>query len=489
MTMQEQQVSISKKSKQSLAWFTTLPMLLHFIRFANSILLARILSPTDFGIVGIATILLYYCNSLTEFGFSKAIIQRKEISQQHYNVYFTFNIGVSIFFWFIFSFFSGEIAYYFRESDLEFAIDVIAILFMISALVAVPRTVHRRNINFKVLAIAEALKVFISMIISLSLALMGYKFLSIIYAMVISNFIAMLLIRVSCTINPELSLRFGFLKDLLGFSIWNFIWGQSRNLSDNIDKIFIGRMLDMMQVGFFEKAQGFAKMPNEQFSRRLGMVSFSTFSRVQDNPEDLKNYFSKMMILNSFICFPLYIGLFVVAENFTLVLLGEKWINMIAPLKVLSISFLVASVMGPLISMNMATGQIKQQTLARIFGLVLLVIFLIWAVPYGIVAVSFVSLGFNIFLFVLSFIILVWKLDITVKHVFWCLYPAMLSTAILFVSVMLASNFLLDADRSIILSVEILTGLCSYFLCAILLPFSQWKFIRSNIYALLLKVK
>ena len=130
MSKKEQEQKINKKTKQSLVWFTMVPMGLHFIRFGNSIILARILSPADFGIVGIATVLLYFSNSLTNVGLSKAIIQREFISSKHYDVLFSFNLGLSIFFYIIFNLFSVEISIYFREPNLDPAIDFIALCFL-----------------------------------------------------------------------------------------------------------------------------------------------------------------------------------------------------------------------------------------------------------------------------------------------------------------------------------------------------------------------
>jgi teichuronic acid exporter len=348
--LKEQEIEISRKTKQSIAWFTITPTLLHIIRFVSSIVLARILVPADFGIVGIATIILYYCNSFTNFGFSKAIIQKKNITPDHYNVYFTFNIIMSVIFYITLNVFSHEIAHFFQEPLLELVIEATALLFLISSLEAVPMT-------DKVLTFAELLRVFISISISLLLALNGFGYWSIIYAMLLSNFFAMLLVRFSSDISPSISFKGRVLRDLFSFGIWDFIWGQAKIIGDNINKIIIGRELSVTALGFFDKAEGLAKMPNDQFSRRLGMVSFSTFSRVQDSPEELDNYITKIMVLNSFVTFPLYVGLFSVAEDFTLVLLGEKWSSMIQPLEILSWSFLVASISTPLASANIALYQ------------------------------------------------------------------------------------------------------------------------------------
>lgn len=477
----EDTIDVGSKTNESLAWFTMVPVALHIIRFINSIILARLLSPEDFGIVGIATVLLYFSNSLTEFGFAKAIVQRKNVDKGHYNAYFSFNIIVSIVLFITFTYFSNNIAIYFHEPKLSSAIEIMSVLFLISALVTLPKTVHQRSIHFKNLAIAEAVKVAVSISISLSMALAGFDFIAIIFAMVVSDFIAMIYIRFTVSLNPSFTFNLSSLRDLIGFGIWDFLWGQSKNLSDNIDKLIIGKVLDVAQLGYFEKAQGLARMPNDQFSVRIGDVSFSTFSRVQNDPLELYHYLSKIMIVNAFVCFPVYIGLYLVAENFTLVLLGDKWAAMIEPLKILSASFLVTSLMGPIISINIAMGQIKHQTVIRLIGVVLLVSLLMWSVKFGIVAVSYAILFFNIALFIASFLLLKQFLSISIKQLFSFFFPALVSSLIMFLAIDSVSFLtVIEGTRSLTLITEVIVGMLLYILCVVFIPFKEWVFIRKK---------
>jgi O-antigen/teichoic acid export membrane protein len=222
-------------------------------------------------------------------------------------------------------------------------------------------------------------------------------------------------------------------------------------------------------------------MPYEQFSRRLGMVSFSTFSRVQGSIDNLNMYFRKMMIVNSFICFPIFIGLYSVADNFTLVLLGEKWAEMIDPLKIMSISFLVLSIMDPIISLNISMGIIKKQTLIRVLAAAILIFLLIWGVPYGIEIACYMILIVNVFLFITSFWLLKQNIKIRYIHILVYLFPAIFSSLILYYSVYLSSRYITLDSRVLSLFIDVTVGTISYFLCTILIPFKEWKFIRKRI--------
>ena len=475
-------VNVFQKSKQSLIWFTLLPFSLHFIRFANSIILARILMPKDFGIIGIVTVIMYYCNSISEFGFPNAIIQRKEISQSHFDSYFSFNLLVSIFFCVFFYFGAELIADFFNEFELVSAVKLYSLMFIISALTAVPKTYHRRKLHYKTLAISEAIKVASSILISLSLALHGFGFWSLLFAMLISDIITFIFIRMSCKVSPLFTIDFSPLRPLLKFGVWDFLWGQSKLLGDNIDKIIIGRQLDVVQLGYYDKAQGLAKMPNEQISDRLSMVTFSTFSRMQGDPKALYSYFTKMMILNSIICCPLFIGLAAVANNFTLVLLGDKWQNMVSSLIVLSLNYLIMSLSGPIISINIATGIIKQQTLLRMSCLVLLISGLLYFTTEGIVYVAVVLLIFNVLIFIGSSFLCCQNGSTTWRELFHCLIPACVLSFIMFVAVVLSRELLFLNDIQLNLLCSITIGIFSFLVAIVTLPFSQLSFIRNKIF-------
>ena len=99
------------------------------LRFANSIILARILDPSDFGIIGIISVIMYYCDSYSDFGFGRAIIQKKNIHREHYSSYFSFNITVSLCFFLSAQLLSEVIAEFFGVPELAGAIEVFSFLF------------------------------------------------------------------------------------------------------------------------------------------------------------------------------------------------------------------------------------------------------------------------------------------------------------------------------------------------------------------------
>ena len=485
MTMNKE--DINQKTKQSVVWYTVLPFVLHFFRFANSILLARILVPSDFGIMGIVAVILYYCNSVTDFGLAKAIIQRKDVEAGHFNAYFCFNLIVSTVLFIVFQLLSTNISEFFNEPNVKAAIEVYAIMFLVTAFIAVPQASLKRDLNFKVLAIIEAVKVLFSMGISLSLALNGYGFWSMIYAMLAAQLLALVLTFSISKVKASVFFERQHFRDLLKFGVWDFFWGQTKLIGDNIDKLIIAKFLGTTELGFYDKAIGLAKMPNEQLSNRLSSVSFSTFSRLQDDKDEVRKYFSKLMIVNMTIILPIFIGLCAVSYNFTLVLLGEKWIDMAPSLAILSISYLLASISSPIVAMNMAGGLIKTQALIRFISVVILITALFITAPYGIEAASFTILIFNFLLFVLSFLLLKKHF-----HVDWLTLinyssPPIVSSLLMLLMVILVQKYIWVETPILNLFTTIFLGITIYLICFMFLPFPQWKFLQSKLKNKLIK--
>jgi len=474
---------LAKKTRQSMLWFTTLPFIMQVLRFANSIILARLLLPSDFGIIGIISVILYYCDTFSNFGFGKAIIQGDDITREHFTSYFSFNIMVSLLFFTGAQIFSSDIAGFFDTPDIADAIKVFAFLFLITACASGPQVKLNRELNFKTLAIIDAIKVISSMTISLTMALNGYGFWSMIYAMLISQAIALVFLLRATRLYPKFSFNLHCLKDLFHFSLWDFIGGQIKLVGESVDKIIIGKMLGMSPLGFYDKALGLARMPNDQISQRLSNVSFSSFSRIQNDKPALDRYFAKIVTINSVLLLPIFAGLIWVSESFTLVLLGERWLPLVPCLKLLALSFVFTSLANPIIEMNLAASRVKQQAVIRFVLTFGLIVGLVIVAPYGIVSASLAILSFNILLFVASYFLLN-----SHAHFGWLNLAASLLPSIVMVVFMCLSLYALDlyfnaAREWYRLVLAILVGGMTYTFCFLVIPFKRLDFLRNRVLA------
>ncbi len=472
---------IDKRTRQSLIWYMSVPFILHFIRLGSSIWLARILMPSDFGILGIVTVLFFYCDLLTSFGLSNAIIQRKNVKITHYTSYFSFNVFISSILFLTFQFSASSIADFFNEPQLTEVLKVFSIMFLLSACIAAPQASLKRELDFKILSLIEGVGVIVSIVVSLLLALNGFGYWSMVCAMILSQFIILIFSLHFSVFTLKFGFKLSSFKQLLNFGVWDFFWGQAVLLSENLDKMIIAKVLGTTQLGLYDKALGFAQMPNIQIARRLSTVSFSTFSRVQNDLEEMEKHFSKVMTLNATICFPIFLGLVAVSENFTLVLLGEKWSLMVSSLAILSFAFLIASITNPITSINLACGAIKQQTIIRFVCVFILGVGLLFVAKLGIEAASYMLVGFYVLQFLASYWLLNYKFKFRWSKLFELLWAPLLSGSIMFLSVnTFVEHFFVD-ERLFNLMFSIVIGGVVYIALFFILPCNNWLYLKQGI--------
>lgn len=479
---------VRKKTRSSLYWNLTLKIPYEIFRFAASIATARILDPKDFGIVSIATIVIYYSNSFTNFGFNQALVQRKEITDRHINSVFTFDLAISVCMALLIFLSSGAIAGFFSSPESENVIKVLSFVFIITTLHDLPYVLLRREIDFKVLSIVDMVRDVSMSIMTLALAYLGFKYWSIVAGHLIPLFFAMLYLLYKMKRPLKVSYHHASLKELFNFSIWSFVQMQVHFLSSRIDRIIIGRALNITMLGVYEKAKGFMQMPSESMTDKITTVFFSSFSRVQHNREEIKNLFNKGLVLVSALNFPIYFGLYAVAPHFVIVLLGEKWAMMVVPLQIMSIAGLFFSLNSLLSSLAVSTGHYKSFTIRFAASTGILIIGSLLAVSSGIDAVAAVLILYASVHFYLSFALVSSAFDLSWKNLAACLFPAFAASIVMGIALEVGKVYFFGALSLFNLFALVAIGGFVYTFCMAVVPSSILSDIRSSVYRDIYKV-
>ncbi|MCU7555625.1 lipopolysaccharide biosynthesis protein [Alteromonas sp. ASW11-19] len=470
---------VSQKTKQSVMWYSTLPFATHMIRFLNSLLLARILAPEDFGIIGIITVILYYSDTFTDFGFAKAIINREQAPRAVFDTYFAFNLFVSLTILVIFQLNASNIASYFDIPELEAAVQVFTLMVVITAVSAPMKVKMRRELNFKALALIEAFKVAVSISFSLTLALNGYGFWALITAMLVAQTATLIPLSVVTRYVPLPVFSWSLMRDLFRFGKWDFLSGQLQLVANNIDKLIIGKSLGAAQVGFYDKAMGLAKMPHDQISIKIANIAFSTFSRTRQNADELMYYFRRLTATNAVIICPLLAGFAAVAEPFVMLILGDKWAPMITSLVLLCASFAISALANPVESINIASGKIALQTALSLVLTSGLVVSMLAVVSEGIEAVATVVLIFHIARVVFASMLLCFHLRLPLITIVAPLWLPVLASFVMLVTLKVADATAL-AEHSDLLRLAILipAGGIIYLTLVWIIPSQDCEFIK-----------
>jgi O-antigen/teichoic acid export membrane protein len=466
--------------KENLLYSTLLPLVHQVVRFFVAILIARILDPRDFGIIGIASIVIFYSNSVSNFGFSTALINKEDITNKHTNSIFTINFIISFLLALLVVISSGVISRYFDITELSHVLKVLASIFIITSFRMMFTTLLKREFRFKILSQIEFAAAATQSLLVLLLAYYGYGYWAIVIGMIVANLGSTIASCMVVSLRPRLLLNITAVKELINYASWNFFAAQLRLLGNYLDKFIIGKVLGPVELGYYEKATGFAIMPVESLAQKITGVMFTSFSRNQTDDDALLYYLEKSIIVISVICFPVFAGFAVIADYFVPVFLGDKWMPMIPPLIYVLCAYSLFSVLEVINAFNLATGCYKKQILARSLCLFGFCVALLLFVSKGINAVAVILLSYYILFFSLSVVIVSSRLDVKCVKILQWMLPSVLMTVVMLICVKTVGIIFFAEVNFINMLLLVLTGMISYVFIFFLFNFKSTEFLRDK---------
>ncbi len=403
------------------------------IALVFGILLARILSPAEFGVVAIANIIIHYANNLTNFGLNNALVQKKNILQKHIDAVFTIDLVVSCMLVAFTIVFSDNIAALFHNQSVGMVLRWMSFYYVITTFYYIPVIILRRAIDFRFMTMVELFEVLLTSVLSLLLALSGFSYWSIVIPSLSVPVLVTIIFIWKTRWIPRLSLS-GDMQDLYSFGFWNFIRGQVQLLVAKVDYFVIGRYLDVTSLGVYEKSFELTDRAMTGLTVPVNGIFFSTFSRLQDDIPQVRQVFLEASSLLALICFPVLIGLATVAPHFVGSCLGEKWLGSVLPIQILAISGMFRVQLGMIANVNVALGRYRRHTLYNIIVSVIFVVLCFLLVSSGILAVCFAYFIYCMLSFLVSFQVLSDHILISMAtfiKAFWCpLVGALLMAAV-----------------------------------------------------------
>lgn len=205
---------IGSKTKSSLIWNTSLKIIYQVFRFGISIIIARMLDPKDFGIMGIATMIVFYANSITNFGFNRALIHKEKINESHINTIFTIDIAISLFLTLATVLFSSRIADFFKTPELTHVILSLSCVFLLTSFYYIPVTILKRRLDFKKVAIIELYRGVVQSCLTLILALLGLKYWALVIGLLASQISGLFYVFSKVEWRPRIRYDHGALKEI-----------------------------------------------------------------------------------------------------------------------------------------------------------------------------------------------------------------------------------------------------------------------------------
>ena len=389
--------SYKNQARNGLIW----TFLNHFsnysMQFVVGIIMARLLSPDDFGTVALPVVFISIANILIEGSFESALIRKTSVSEQDLATSFFYSLTLSVLLYILFFFISPIIAQFYNKPVLTQLIRVSTIIFLLKPFVIPQNAILLRNLSFKTTARISIVNKIASAVIGVVTAYLGFEMWALVFANIASSFIEFIQI---CFIVRWIP------KEKFSKESFKYLWSYGNKmigvnlincLFANIIPIFLGKIGGTFNLGLYDKAKAFASIPSSNFASVIIYVFFPIFSKVQNEKNELAIAYRKVIRISSYITFPIMLGMCVLANPLIITLITEKWAPCIILLKIMCFTYMFQ----PMQSLNLTLLQVLGRTdlflkiefIKKIIGAVII----IFAIPFGLKAVCIADFGFTMF--------------------------------------------------------------------------------------------
>lgn len=331
-----------------------------FIQLIINSILARLLTPEDYGVIAVINVFIAFFTMLADMGIGPAIIQNKELKDKDISSIFKFTIFTGILIAIIFSVFSYPISLFYGDRIYIKLCSLLSLSILFSVFNIVPNALLLKQKRFKLLGIRTVVINIIIGILTILLAFIGFKY----YALVINSILTALLTFLfnfkSCKINIIKGYDKESIQKIRNYSSYQFGFSFMNYFSRNLDNLLIGKVIGSSQLGFYEKAYKLMLYPVQNLTYVISPVLHPILSEYQDDREYIYNkYLSVVRVLS---ILGLFFGTvcFFISREIILIFFGERWVNSIETFKILSISIWPQVVTSSSGTMFQATGETKQ---------------------------------------------------------------------------------------------------------------------------------
>ena len=376
---------LKQQTKKGLYWSFFNQFSNYGMQFCVGIVMARLLSPSDYGITALPGVFLAIAAVFQDSGMAGALIRKPEIEEKDYSTLFLYSIGMGILMYAALFFASPYIASYFETPVLIPLVRVTALTFLWGPITTVQYVILKRKLDFKTpTKISIATKIF-SAIVGITMAYMGYGLWALVISGVLSGFLNLILIVWAVRWYPRTGWSNESFKYLWGYGNKMLASSLLETAYSNITPLFVAKYYSPADLGVYNRARNYAIMPSQNVTGVIQNVTFPVLSKMQDDDESLARNYRRMLKTTAFVVFPLMMLLAGLARPLILTMITAKWEACIILLQLLCFSLM----WYPIHSINLNLLQVKGRTdlffrlevIKKIIGLSILVVTL----PLGLV--------------------------------------------------------------------------------------------------------
>lgn len=352
-------MSLKKQALSGVKWTTAASVINSVVQLVQLAILARLLDATDFGLMALVMVVIGFSQMFIDMGLSNAIIYKQEITIEQLSSLYWLNIIIGVLFFILLIIFSPLISNIYENQKLTPLINLVAATFLIKPWGQQFMVLLQKNMRFNAIAKTDIASRFISFVVVIVFAYNNFG----VYSLAIGSVINAIFSTIGYNFygrnlyKPKFYLNIKLLKDFLSFGLFQMGEKIIIYFSSQFDTILIGKLLGIEILGVYNVAKNLVSKPAAIINPIITKVTFPLMSTINNDERRLKDIYLKSIKYMSYVNFPAYIMIFLLAEPLVLIIFGQKWTNAIYIVQFLSIVYFIRSTGNPAGSLLLAKGR------------------------------------------------------------------------------------------------------------------------------------
>lgn len=366
------------------------------LQFVLTIVIARLLSPSDYGLIAMLGIFMAIAQTIVDSGFGNALIQKKNRTKADYNTMFYFNIILAVIIYLLLFLSAPLISDFYNQPELVMVTRVFGLGLITSSLGTIQMTHLMINLDFKKLAIATLFSVIVGGTIGVWMAYNGYGVWTLVVQNLTGNLTWTIILWCTAKWRPSWEFSMASFRSLFSFGSRLLFSNLLHTFYTNMYSLVVGKCFNAATLGFFNRAFTLGQFPVQNFGNVVQKVLYPIQCNYQDDNDKFNQLFIAYLRISAFLLFPLMVGLAVLSTPIITLLLTEKWLSAAPLLQVLSLAFMWFPIMQANVSVLDARGRSDYHMQSEIIKKILAILILFSAIPFGIKAVCWSMLMYSV---------------------------------------------------------------------------------------------
>jgi len=426
--------SVGKQAVRNLSYVVLSQITTVIVSLGTVAILARLLTPEDYGVIGVGMLLIGLFASIQDFGILPSVVQRDTRIEESISVGITLRVIIAVLITGGIVAVSPLLSNFFGNAAIPLVVMVLCVNLFLSIAGFPSQAILTRNLRFSNLAVVGVLYAITTSSVSITLAFLGFSYWSIVFGSILGTVVMVvsLVHFQKASLRPKLEIP--LMKDLLGFGSHLLVVSLMGFIIFGIDQIVVANVLGVSALGVYFLAARFGRTVGEQIATAVSRVLFPTMSRIKDDLERLKVSSIQTIRMISIFAVPISLGLSALSPLFVRVVLGEGWVEAIVPVTIISLQGLCQSLILPIANIFFSMGKPRYISIqTSVQGLLIVTLIYPVTVAFGINGVCLLTTFLSLAVLIYSIVIMAMVLRTRLMEIVRPLIPSYVSGIVMFV--------------------------------------------------------